>query len=170
MANLGEKASTLVAYYHNEIQRKADEWKKSPAGRRAQRAAQKRARKREQEAKKPLASFSVKDEGRTIWEESTHCSDDYIRDIVRFAARWANFMETAMKQGARLENIAGKTSSEADIEGMSGNSYAYAVKLLWTVWEHGEQLRLWHNAQYGYEGDGVINPARITIAVPVGNG
>lgn len=41
--------------------------------------------------------------------------------------------------------------------------YGCAVSILAQVWEHGELLRDWHNRSYGYQGDGTVNPAILTI-------
>lgn len=41
--------------------------------------------------------------------------------------------------------------------------YGVAVRILSLYWEYGECLRKWHNKEYGYDGDGVVNPAVITV-------
>lgn len=43
--------------------------------------------------------------------------------------------------------------------------YGYAVSILSQCWEYGEYLRKWHNKEYGYDGDGVVNPAIMTVGV-----
>lgn len=40
-----------------------------------------------------------------------------------------------------------------------------AVSILSQCWEYGEYLRKWHNKEYGYDGDGVVNPAVMTVGV-----
>jgi len=47
--------------------------------------------------------------------------------------------------------------------GITGFMYGCAVNLLSQCWKHGEELRKWHNKEYGHEGDGVVNPAVFTI-------
>lgn len=54
-------------------------------------------------------------------------------------------------------------SHEADKEGISRFMYGVAVRILSQCWEYGEFLRKWHNKEYGYDGDGVVNPAVITV-------
>lgn len=54
-------------------------------------------------------------------------------------------------------------SYEADKEGITGFMYGAAVSILSQCWEYGEFLRKWHNKEYEYDGDGVVNPAVITI-------
>ncbi|WP_239255521.1 hypothetical protein [Listeria ilorinensis] len=41
--------------------------------------------------------------------------------------------------------------------------YGAAVAALAHCWKYGEELKKWHNGQYGHEGDGVVNPAIITV-------
>ena len=63
---------------------------------------------------------------------------------------------------AIMEN-AESLSHEADTEGITGFMYGCAVSILSSSWEYGEELRKWHNKEYDYEGDGVVNPAIITL-------
>ena len=41
--------------------------------------------------------------------------------------------------------------------------YGCAVSILSQCWKYGEELRKWHNKEYNYDGDGVVNPAVLTI-------
>lgn len=65
--------------------------------------------------------------------------------------------------GDKIVDIADSTSREADIEGITGFMYGCAVNALSQLWKYGEELRKWHNKEYNYEGDGVVNPAILTI-------
>ena len=92
--------------------------------------------------------------------------NEYGSAVFRYAERWAELME----QDIDATNIyyaisnAEKRSHEADTEGISGFMYGCAVSILSYVWEYGEPLRQWHNGKYGHYGDGVVNPAILTIA------
>ena len=98
------------------------------------------------------------------WEKFVTINNDlYGSGVVRYAERWANMMEQEMESGKSLIDIADATSHKADTEGITGYMYGCAVSILSQVWEHGEELRKWHNKEYGYEGDGTVNPAIITI-------
>lgn len=98
------------------------------------------------------------------WEKFVSINNDhYGSGVVRYAERWANMMEQEMESGKSLIEIADATSRKADTEGITGYMYGCAVSILSQVWEHGEELRKWHNKEYGYEGDGTVNPAIITI-------
>lgn len=65
-------------------------------------------------------------------------------------------------QKAIVDN-AERLSHDADVEGITGFMYGCAVNILAQCWEYGEELRKWHNKEYGYEGDGVVNPAILTV-------
>lgn len=44
--------------------------------------------------------------------------------------------------------------------------YGGAVAALSQFWKYGEELRRWHNKEWGHEDtDGVVNPAVLTISV-----
>lgn len=93
----------------------------------------------------------------------TNSKDFYSLGVVNFAKRWVELMESEMANGAKLVDVADRTSDEADTDGITGYMYGCAVSALVNFWEHGEELRKWHNKEYNYEGDGVVNPAIITI-------
>jgi hypothetical protein len=98
------------------------------------------------------------------WDQIVTINNDpYGSCVVRYAERWANMMEQEMESGKPLIEIADATSDKADTDGITGYMYGCAVSILSEVWEHGEELRKWHNKEYGYEGNGTVNPAIITI-------
>lgn len=103
-----------------------------------------------------------------LWQKcKDNNQDPYGNACVTYAERWANLMEKEMAAGKPLINIAESTSREADTEGITGFMYGAAVSMLSGCWDHGEELRRWHNkeTQIGTEGDaanesgGVLNPA-----------
>lgn len=86
-------------------------------------------------------------------------SDDvYNGAIVRFAERWANMMEREMSKGAKLTDIALRTSDDADTEDITCFMHGIAVSVLVHVWAYGDELGKW-NKENGYAGYGVVNPA-----------
>ena len=109
------------------------------------------------------------------WEEIVKLnSDSYGSATIRFVAAWAMLMEEAMSRGFQLCEIADETSHEADKAiGITGFMYGMAVAILSKQWEHGEELRKWHNVktQIGNEGEkanesgGTLNPALLNIGV-----
>ena len=89
--------------------------------------------------------------------------DRYSSAVVSYAERWADMMESRILRGERLIDIADETSRKANTEGITGCMYGCAVNALSQFWEYGEELRKWHNKAYNYDGDGVVNPAILTI-------
>lgn len=98
-------------------------------------------------------------------------TDPYGGECVRYAEAWADLMEAAMALGRKLEDIADAASHEADTEGITGFMYGCAVSMLSVCWEHGEELRCWHNldtqmqdeGEQANESGGVLNPALMKI-------
>ena len=94
-------------------------------------------------------------------------SDRYSRACFTYAERWAEMLENEIdKTGdvrkAIIDN-AKRLSHEADTEGITGFMYGCAANILSQCWKYGEELRKWHNKEYGYDGDGVVNPAILTL-------
>lgn len=93
--------------------------------------------------------------------------DSYGHACFTYAERWAKMMESKINELGSAEkaiiNHAERLSHEADEEGITDFMYGVAVQILSCHWEYGEILRKWHNKEYNYEGDGVVNPAIITI-------
>jgi len=117
-----------------------------------------------------LPKFSIKDE--VLWQKGlANNQDGYGFAVYRFAARWASIMEREMASGKSLTDIAETACREADDERITGFMYGAAVSVLANTWEHGEQLRRWHNldCQIGNEGEKanekgtVLNPALLSI-------
>ena len=106
------------------------------------------------------------------WKKNN--TDFYGAGVLRFGEVWANLMEAELLKGARLEDIARPCSVRADDLGVTGHMYSASVFFLSSVWEHGEELRRWHNKDVGGEEAGekankagvVINPAILTVGTP----
>jgi len=105
------------------------------------------------------------DAAKEKWDEfvEINSKDGYSAGVVKYARRWAKYMQAKIAKGERLTDIADSTHFDADIEGITGFMYGGAVNALSQFWKHGEELRKWHNKGYGYEGDGCVNPAVLTI-------
>jgi len=109
---------------------------------------------------------------RDQWEQGLAKNQDpYGSAVYRYAEAWADLMERETGKGVTLADCAERTSHEADTEGITGFMYGCAVGILSHVWEHGEELRRWHNikTQISNEGEkanetgGVLNPALLCI-------
>ena len=109
--------------------------------------------------------MKVKEELREEYNQfvKINSEDAYSYAVVTYMHQWADLMESEMAKGKPLSEVADKASHDADTEGITGFMYGCAAAALAKYWEHGEELRLWHNNEYGYQGDGVVNPAVITI-------
>ena len=94
-------------------------------------------------------------------EVNSHYS--YSKFVIDYMIRWADMMEERISNGEKINNIAKETSHRADTEGITGFMYGCAVNLLSQFWKYGDQLKIWHNSQYGYEGEGTVNPTIMTI-------
>lgn len=102
--------------------------------------------------------------GQQLWNQGLKKNQDsYGAAIYRYAETWAKLMQLELSDGKELKDIADQTSHAADTEGITGFMYGAAVYILASTWIHGEELRKWHNKDYGHEGEGVVNPAIITI-------
>lgn len=95
--------------------------------------------------------------------KENNISDPYMAVILAYAERWGGMMEQSIGDGFTLEEAAAHTKYEADTDGISGHMYGCAVNILSNYWKYGEDLRQWHNGEYGYKGNGVIDPAVVTL-------
>lgn len=163
-------ANDITKYYHEECERRSEAYSKSPAGKAAAKRAEEANKVAEAAVKEGILPFGVMN--RAGWKETVEKNKDgYGSCVVRYAARWANLMETEMANGKKLKDVADKMSQKADVEGITGFMYGCAVSILAEVWKHGEELRRWHNikTQLGKEGEkanesgGVLNPALLSV-------
>ena len=97
------------------------------------------------------------------WQQAVDINiDPYSRGVITYAERWARLMQVEINAGKELEDIADATSREADIDDITGFMHGAAVCTLASSWKYGDQLRKWHDKQYGSEDtEGTVNPAAI---------
>lgn len=102
---------------------------------------------------------------KAAWQQAVNANTDpHSRYIITFAERWARLMQAEVNTGRKLEDIASSALYEADTEGLTASMYGSALRTLVTSWEHGEQLRQWHNKRASSNNArGVVNPAIITV-------
>ena len=114
--------------------------------------------------KEKTAHVEMEFKSKSDWEIGlSKNKDGYGSCIYEYAEGWAKLMQAEMLEGKKLEDIAEKTSHEMGFLGITGFMYGAAVSVLSHCWLHGEKLRKWHNKEYNHEGDGVVNPAILTI-------
>ena len=92
-------------------------------------------------------------------------TDPYGRCIYDYSEAWAKSMQREIANGRTVSDCADETSNALGFFGITGFMYGAAVATLSACWEHGEELRKWHNKSYNHEGDGVVNPAVISISI-----
>ena len=102
------------------------------------------------------------------WDKGIKNNTDlYGARCYSYAKDWADLMEAEIDKGKTVAEVAKETSHTADHDGIAGFMYGCAVNILSRAWEHGEELRKWHNldVQIGNEGEkanesgGTLNPA-----------
>lgn len=141
----------------------------------AERRKQHEKEQREQEAtEKAQVDELVKGVHLLIWPEKqeeynkyveTNSKDGYSRAVVDYAEYWAKLMQIEIsKGGTSIKDIADETQQPLGFLGITGFMYGCAVNTLVHFWRFGEELRKWHNKEYGHEGEGVVNPAILTIS------
>lgn len=103
-----------------------------------------------------------------------NCSSPYGHCVTEIADAWATEMEKCLDSGETVDQCADRVFREVDDRpgfGITGFMYGCAVGILANVWEHGEELRVWHNlkTQIGKEGERanergtVLNPAVLCL-------
>lgn len=80
------------------------------------------------------------------WKEGLAKSQDpYAARCYSYAEAWADLMEKRLTLGQTVEQCAEETSREADTDRIIRFIPDIAISLLAQCWEHGEELRRWHN-------------------------
>ena len=109
-----------------------------------------------------------------IWEDkkeeyaayvTTNSNDSYSRGVIDYGEAWAKLMQVEISKGKTVRECAEYSQKPLGYMGISGFMYGCAVQALSHFWKHGEDLRKWHNKEYGVSEDakGVVNPAILTI-------
>lgn len=99
-----------------------------------------------------------------LWMEYTEINqDNYGKCCVDYARDWGRLMQYYIYKGETVVECAERASHELGWYGITGFMYSAAVQMLSQCWKYGEELRKWHNKEYNHEGEGVVNPAILTI-------
>lgn len=165
----GVTAGDVAAEYHRLVDARAAAYRATPEYKERQRATEEKGRQRDQERAAALAKAPAKMTLRDAdgWAECCkNNSDGYGSAVIRYAEVWARLMESMIAGGATLSDCAKNASHLADSEGITGFMYGAAVGILAHVWVYGDELRRWHNKEYGVDEDkakgGTVNPAILT--------
>lgn len=167
-ATPGTSPATLEKYYHDESDRRHEEYINSDEYK--QRKAEEDRKAAEQAAKRKAAFANAPSAmtitNQAVWDDfKAKNKDGYGGGILRYAENWARLIEGEIAKGKKLQDVASELSYLADDEGITGFMYGAAVSTLAAVWKYGDALRKWHNKDYGVDedSDGVVNPAILTI-------
>jgi len=64
--------------------------------------------------------------------------------VIGYAERWAHLMRWEMAEDKKINDMAKKTSYQANTDGIDGSRYFSAVKILVSCWRYGDSLRRWY--------------------------
>lgn len=138
-----------------------------------QRAKDEEAREKEENKERATVEKLTKDVHLLIWPEKseeyktyveTNSKDGYSRGVVDYAEAWAKLMQIEISKGrTKISDIAEETQKPLGYMGITGFMYGCVMQALAHFWQFGEELREWHNNQYGHSGKGVVNPAILTF-------
>lgn len=95
---------------------------------------------------------------------TANSNDGYSRAVIEYGETWAKLMQVEISKGrTEIKDIAYECQKGLGYLGITGFQYGCVVKGLSHFWVFGEELRKWHNKEYNHEGDGVVNPAVLTV-------
>ena len=141
----GEDGGSIYSAWESEMERKRKEYQESPEGKAEEVKRQVTRAIVDGFKAEGILPFSVKDQ--PLWDKCVANNlSDYGSGVIRYSARWANYMEKAMQAGATVLECAKKCENDADVEGITGFMFSCALSQLIAVWEHGEELGKWHDA------------------------
>lgn len=97
---------------------------------------------------------------------ANNSNDGYSRAVIDYGETWAKLMQLEISKGrTAIKDIAEECQKGLGYLGITGFQYGAVVNGLSHFWVFGEELRRWHNKEYGVNEDqsGVVNPAILTI-------
>lgn len=96
-----------------------------------------------------LPKMELDDRERWEYYSSTR-SDQFDKEVIAFAERWARLMQYIMNLGKDLEKIWEPTSKLANLDGLKDYQVNDAAKLLVLVWRYGSELFNFRNIEQVY--------------------
>lgn len=165
-----DEPDAVLEKWNATVNARHEAWLKSPEGIESERRAAEFRRQAESAEAEGILPFEIAD--KDGWAKTVeNNASEYGACVLRYAARWANYMERELANGGTVEGVADASSHEADKEGITGFMYGAAVAILSRAWTHGEELRRWHNLKTQIRGEGekanesggVLNPALLRM-------
>jgi hypothetical protein len=136
----GESAEAVSGRFSDECKRRSEAYAASPEGIASAKRAEEYRIKAAAAASEGVLPFNCTD--KEIWQSWIDANQDgYGAAVMRYAARWAHIMDAKIANGAKVEDIADKSSHEADLEGISGAQHGFALGMLSKCWAHGTKLK-----------------------------
>lgn len=153
-------------FYDDETQKELERRTKIEEEKEAERSRQYKIKEDKERAafEEKIQGLQMEFKNKSDWElGKSKNTDPYGGCVYEYAEGWAKLMQREIINGNKLEDVAEKTSHEMGFLGITGFMYGAAVSILSHCWLYGERLRKWHNKEYNHEGEGVVNPAILTI-------
>lgn len=149
-------------YISAEIKKRKEESERRQQEATERYAAEERAGRERLEKKTAGISFLTNDQEKyDSWKAKN--TDPYGAATFEYAEFWAKLMQVEINNGKSVADCAKECEKDLYFLGITGFMYGMAVSILSACWKHGEELRVYHNKEYGHEGSGVVNPAVLTI-------
>jgi len=138
----GSTEDSVVKEYHRAISERNEAYRNSPeyAARRAAYEAKKAQEKAQLEAYLEVAPSEMTVSNRDRYVALVKANSDDGVGILNYAQRLARIVEGRMAAGETFESCWPSSAQIADVEGMSGASYSFAVQFLRETWVHGAKV------------------------------
>lgn len=162
-----EVGANCVAEYSPEIKAELERRNKISDEKEAERQREYKIKEDKEKADfaEKVKGLQMEFKNKDAWDRGLSVNTDpYGGCVYEYAEGWAKLMQREILNGKKVHECAEKTSFELGFLGITGFMYGAAVSVLSECWLYGEQLRKWHNKEYNHEGDGVVNPAILTIS------
>lgn len=91
------------------------------------------------------SALIVNDQGAWDRWKKKNNHDDYSSTTVAYTERWGRLMQIQIKQGTQLDRVAETFSQTANVDGITGYMFDYAISALKEHWVHGAELRRWYD-------------------------
>lgn len=166
-----EVGPDCVENYPAEVQKELDERTTTKEAKRKEQQAiwdeEERKQKEALSAKLNGTLLLIRPDKKDEYAEYVRINSDggYSQAVIEYSEAWARLMQIETAKGREVKDVAEETQTELGFFGITGFQYGCAVRGLSQFWVFGEELRKWHNKEYGHEGKGVVNPAMLSVSI-----
>ena len=181
VCNPGDSKESLVEAYHQALDKRSEEYKKTFRYLISQREMEER--QKDAEERRKIVEGWMEEEKMKIRffkffkyrkAKKINSSNSYSNRVVTYAHEWAVGMQRALREGKEMSEVAEEISHFVDYDGITGFMYGCAARFIACFWKHGKEFRKWFNLrnQIGDEGEKankkrnrILNPAILSISV-----